>query len=214
MKIRKSLIAATFLGGSALAASTGVLADDTGWYGGVNIGRSHAKIDADAINTGLLGLGFTNASTSKDENDTGYKIFAGYNFTKNFALEGGYFDLGKFSFNSTTAPAGTLQGTLKVSGFNLDAVGILPIQDNFSVFGRVGVQYAETKDSFSGTGAVVVTNPNPKKSETNYKMGLGAGYDFTKTVGLRAEWERYRVSDGLGDKGDVDLYSLGLRFKF
>jgi len=205
------------LGLAALAviASPFAAADDTGWYGGISVGQSKAKIDDARITSGLLGRGFARTSISDDDRDTGYKLFGGYKFNKNFALEGGYFDLGKFGFMATTVlPAGTLNGNIKLQGLNLDAVGILPISEKFSAFGRIGVNYAEARDSFSGTGAVNVLNPSPSKRDTNLKLGLGLQYDFTPSLGMRLEAERYRINDAVGNKGDIDLVSLGLVYRF
>ena len=204
------------LGLAALAAivSPFAVADDTAWYGGVNIGGSKSKIDNARITSSLLGSGFAASSISNDDHDSGYKLFGGYKVNRNFALEGGYFDLGRFGFSATTVPAGTLNGNIKLKGLNLDGVGILPINEKFSALGRVGVNYAEAKDSFSGTGAVNVLNPNPSKREANYKFGAGLQYDFTKSLGMRAEAERYRINDAVGNKGDIDLLSLGLVYRF
>ena len=204
------------LGLAALAAiaSPFAVGDDAGWYGGLNIGRSRADIDNTKITGSLQGAGLATTSMTEDNRDTGYKLFAGYKFNRNFALEGGYFDLGKFGFAATTAPAGTLNGDIKLRGLNLDAVGILPFTEKFSAFGRVGANYAQTRDSFSGTGAVNVIRPNPSTRETNYKFGAGLQYDFTQSVGMRAEVERYRINDAVGNKGDVDLFSVGLVYRF
>jgi OOP family OmpA-OmpF porin len=204
------------LGLAALAAiaSQYAIADDSDWYAGANVGQSRAKIDDARITSSLLGGGFNATSITDDSHDTGYKIFGGYQVNKNFAIEGGYFDLGKFGFTATTVPAGTLRGNIKHKGLNLDAVGILPITEKFSAFGRVGVIYAEAKDSFAGTGFVSVLNPSPSKREANYKLGLGLQYDFTESLGMRAEAERYRINDAVGNKGDVDLVSLGLVYRF
>ena len=204
------------LGLAALAviASPFAVADDSGWYVGANVGQSRAKIDDARITSGLLGSGFTTTSLTNDDRDTGYKIFGGYQFNKNFALEGGYFDLGEFGYTATTLPAGTLNGNIKLKGLNLDAVGILPITEKFSAFGRVGVNYAQAKDSFTGTGAVSVSNPNPSKNDTNYKYGLGLQYAFTESLAVRAEAERYRIDDAVGNKGDIDLISVGLIYRF
>ena len=198
----------------AAIASPFALADDTGWYGGFNIGQSKAKIDDARITSGLLGSGLATTSITEDNRDTGYKVFGGYKFNRNFALEGGFFDLGRFNFTATTLPAGTLSGDIKLRGLNLDAVGILPITEKFSAFGRLGGNYAEAKDSFSGTGAVNVIRPNPSKSELNYKFGAGLQYDFTQSLGMRLEAERYRVNDAVGNRGDVDLVSVGLVYRF
>ena len=210
--------ASTKLGLLALAVSACpfVMAADPGWYGGVSVGQSRASIDDARITSGLAGSGL--ATTSIDDKnkgyDTGYKLFGGYQFNRNFALEGGYFDLGKFGFSAITVPAGTLNGEMKVKGLNLDLVGTLPLTEKFSAFGRVGATYAEAADTYSGTGAVSVLDPNPKKQDTNYKYGLGLQYDFTQKLAMRLEAERYRINDAVGNRGDIDLLSVGLIFRF
>jgi OOP family OmpA-OmpF porin len=182
---------------------------------GGNVGQSRANIDDARITNGLLGAGFTTASITDNNSDTGYKLFGGYKFNKNFALEGGYFNLGQFGFTSTMTRPGTLTGNLKLDGLNLDAVGILPITEKFSAFGRVGLNYAETRDNFTSTPAVLITtNPNPSYHETNPKVGLGLQYDFTQSLGMRAEAERYRINDAVGNHGDIDLVSVGLVYRF
>ena len=211
----KSVKASGMLSIAALAIITSpfALADDSGWYVGGNIGRSMAKIDDTRITTGLLGTGIATTSISNDERDTGYKLFAGYQFNKNFALECGYFDLGKFGFTATTVPAGPLTGQIKLKGLNLDAVGILPFTEKFSAFGRVGLNFADAKDNFTGPG-LVIPNPNPSKRDTNVKYGAGLQYKFTPALGMRLEAERYRINDAVGNKGDVDVVSLGLVYRF
>jgi OOP family OmpA-OmpF porin len=51
-----------------------------------------------------------NAVTS-DQKGTGYKAFVGFPMNSNWAVETGYFDLGRFGFDATTSPAGTLTGS-------------------------------------------------------------------------------------------------------
>ncbi len=198
----------------AIIASPFALADDAGWYAGANVGRSGATIDDARITSGLQASGLKTTSIADDDRSTGYKIFGGYQFNKYFAVEGGYFDLGNFGFNATTLPAGTLSGNIKLKGLNLDLVGTLPITEKFSVLGRVGVNHADAADSFAGTGAVNVLNPNPSKRDTNFKVGLGLQYAFTEALAMRAEVERYRINDAVGNKGDIDLISLGLIYRF
>jgi OOP family OmpA-OmpF porin len=198
----------------AVVASPVALAAESGWYGGISIGQSREENHHGRITAQLLGSGLTTNSISDDSRDTGYKLFGGKKFNKNFAIEGGYFNLGKFGFTANTTPAGSLNGTIKLSGFNLDALGILPITEKFSAFGRVGLQYAQAKDTFAGSGAVTVSNPNPKKSDTNYKYGVGVQYDFTEALGVRGEWERYRINDAVGNKGDIDMLLVGLVYTF
>ena len=204
------------LGLLVLAAITSpiAMAQASGWYIGANVGQARAKIDDSRITSSLLAGGFTTTSIANDERDTGYKLFTGYQFNRYFALEGGYFDLGKFGFTASTIPAGTLRGDIKLRGLNLDLVGTLPITDKLSAFGRVGANYAEAKDTFRGTGFVIVRNPNPSTKATNVKYGAGLQYAFNDAWAMRLEGERYRVDDAVGNKAEVDLYSVGLVYRF
>lgn len=199
----------------ALMAAPFAMADETaGWYAGANLGQAKATIDDARITSGLLGSGLTAGPINDDDQHVAFKLFGGYQFNKNFALEGGYFDLGQFGFSTTTVPNGTLDGSIKLKGINLDAVGILPITDKFSAFGRLGVTHTHADDTFVGTGAVNVLDPNPSSRSTNLKVGLGLQYAFTEALSLRAEIERYRIDDAVGNKGDVDVASLGLVYRF
>lgn len=213
MKLTKNSGSLSLLALAALV-SPYALADDLGWYGGANIGRSAATIDDARITSGLASGGLATSSIDDRDRSTGFKLYGGYQFNRYLALEGGYFDLGRFGYTANTVPTGTLDGNIKLKGFNLDAVGILPITDKFSALGRLGLNYAQARDSFAGTGAVSVTNPSPSKTGTNYKLGVGLQYAFTEALGMRAEVERYRVNDAIGNKGHVDLFSLGLVYRF
>ena len=198
----------------AVVASPLARAGDGDWYAGFNIGQSRATIDNPRITSGLLQSGFNTTSIHDDDRDLGYKLFGGYSFNRYWALEGGYFNMGEFGFTANTLPAGTLDGRIKLQGVFLDVVGSLPITDKFSVFGRVGVNYARARDTFRGTGAVNVLDPNPRANDTNYKFGVGLQYAFTESLSMRAEAERYRINDAVGNKGDMDLYSVGLLYRF
>ena len=198
----------------ATIAAPAAMAADGGWFGGIGVGQSQASIANSRITSELLAVGLATASINDKDTDTGYKVFTGYQFNRNFALEGGYFDLGKFGFTAQTTPAGTLIGEIKLRGVNFDLIGFVPMTENLSFFGRVGANYAQTRDTFRGTGAVTVINPTIKKYDTNYKAGLGMQYAFSPSLAMRLEGERYRINDGVGHKGDVDLASLSLVFYF
>jgi OmpA-OmpF porin, OOP family len=213
MNLVKTL-AVISLASMAAIASTFAIADETGWYAGANVGRSKATIDDPRITSGLAGVGLATTSISDRDRDTDYKIYGGYQINKYFGIEGGYFDLGKFGFTANTLPLGTLNGNIRLRGLNLDAVGTLPLTDRFSALGRVGINNAQARDSFTGTGAVNVTNPSPSKRDTNYKLGIGVQYAFTDALAMRAEIERYRVNDAIGNRGNVDVFSVGLVYRF
>jgi OmpA-OmpF porin, OOP family len=199
-----------------LAALAGpeAFADDGGWYLGLNAGQSRAKVDDSRIADDLAIDGFATTSVDNEEHKFSFKSFGGYEFNRYFALESGIFDLGQFGFRADTLPPGSLHGQVKIIGVNFDAVGSIPIGDQFSLFARAGGIYERSADSFVGTGAVAVPDYSHHKRYGDYKYGAGAQYDFTRFFGMRLEAERYRIDDGLGNKGDVDVFSAGLILKF
>jgi len=214
MKLVRTMGALGLVGFAAVGGQAAVAAE-SGWYGGISIGQSKAWIHHERI-AAQLGVPVAGISFDDDDRDVGFKLLAGKKFNRNFALEGGYFKLGEFGFTANYPP-NSFTGAIKLQGLNLDAVGILPFTEKFSAFGRVGLIYTQAKDTFTGTGAgaaVAAFDPNPKKSEANYKYGVGLQYDLTRAWGLRGEWERYRVNDAVGNKGDIDMLSVGLVYRF
>jgi OOP family OmpA-OmpF porin len=212
MKLVKAVGALGLVGFAAVNSQA--IAEDEGWYLGFGIGRSWERNHHDRITRELLGSGFTTTSIDDDSSDTGWKLLGGRKFNKNFAVEASYFNLGEFGFVAHTSPPGSLTGRIKLQGVGVDALGILPMTDRFSAFGRLGLQYAQAKDAFTGTGAVTVSNPSPSKSSVGYKAGLGVQYDFTPSLGLRGEWENYRVNDAVGNKGNINTIMVGLVYMF
>jgi len=207
----KRAISALALAGMTLPAAA---AQPSGWYIGAGAGESRVNIDEKDITADLLASGFTTTSFKEGDRELGYKFLAGYRFNDYFALEGGYFDLGKFDYRATTVPDGTLRGSLEFEGWNLDLLGMLPISERASVFARVGAHRSKAKASFAGTGLVNVFIPSASFKATDYKVGVGYQYSFTDALGLRVEAERYRMDDAVGNKGDIDLFSFGLVYHF
>ena len=197
---------------ASLLAAPAVAQEEGYVYSGLSVGQSRARVDDERITANLLGAGLTTRSMSLNESDAAFKVFGGYQFNRNWALEGGYFNLGKFGYTSTTVPAGTLKGQIKLQGLNLDVVGTLPLSERFSVIGRAGLQYAEARDSFTGTGAVQVLSRNPTKRDTNYKLGVGLQYEVNPSFFVRGEAERYRINDAVGNRGDINVFSVTLVF--
>ncbi|HEX6706619.1 MAG TPA: porin family protein [Albitalea sp.] len=130
---------------------------------------------------------------STDRSSTGGKLYGGYEFTPNIAVEGGYANLGK---------ASSAAGDVKGEGVFVDAVGKVPLTESFSALGRVGLFNGKAKSSLG----------NSDRS-TNAKLGLGVQYDFNKQTALRGEWERYRFK-AFDTKANVDMYSIGVNHRF
>jgi OOP family OmpA-OmpF porin len=183
------------------------------WYVGAGIGASQATIDEVRIRRALTSNGSTVSAFGKDEKHTvAYKVFGGKQLNRYMALEAGYFDLGNFGFNATTSD-GTLAGVAKMHGVNLDLVAQIPLSERFSLLGRLGVQHITTKTSFRGNRLNAMTAPESSARKAGHKLGLGMEFKFSEAAALRAEVERYAVNDAVGNKGDVDMATIGLVYK-
>lgn len=191
---RKSVIAALGLSAAAFALPAAAQTSMSKFYAGATLGQSTAK---DACND-LAGTGI-----SCDDSDTAFKIFGGYQINRNFAAELGYADLGKVK-----AEALGLTEEVKSTAWDLSLIGSYPINEQFSVFGRLGFYMADVKDD---------TNFGFSASNSNSDLtyGLGARYDVTQNLGLRAEWQRYsQVGGGDIGKSDVDVLGVTALWKF
>ena len=183
-------------------------------YGGISLGQSQARIDEPRISARLASEGAVRSSMERNEKDMAYKVFGGYQINRNIAVEAGYFNLGKYDFTSTTVPAGTYKGQIRLQGGNLDLVGTLPISQRWSVLGRAGIQYANARDNFQSTGSVRIPNASPSQNAVNYKIGAGLQYEVNRSLFVRGEIEHLRVDDAVGNRGGVNMYSVSLVIPF
>jgi len=221
MKIKSQLSIAIALAFSATLSNSAFAADDTfinpDWansavYVGGSIGQGRSHLDDRGMVNTLSGNAPLSSFTN-DQRDRGYKLFVGKQLNQYFAIEGGYFDLGKYDFRAVTTGNGIVQGETKFRGVNLDLVGQLPLSQRLSILGRIGAQYARTGTDYNGNGIAVAGNRYSSDSDIGPKAGLGLEYKFSEALAVRAEMERNRVKDGLGNRGNVDLISVGLVYK-
>lgn len=196
--MKKLLIAASI---AVAAMSANVHAAN--WYLGLSAGE--AKVSFDALDVPPI-------STSEDTKASSYKVFGGYNFNTNFALEGGYQNTESFSQTATFASS-TAKVELDGSGFFIDAVGKIPTAENFTLYGKFGFSRTKLKAKgfLDGVFAAELT-----EYETNPRFGLGAQYEMTKEFGVRLDAERtFNVGDSdTTGESDVDYLGLGLVLKF
>ena len=187
------LVAAAGLAASSASFAQATKPADAGFYIGGSVGEASGDCNA-------------TAQTSCDDKDSAWKIFGGYQLNRNFAVELGYSDLGEVS---SSGPFGTkVESTL----WDLVAVGSLPLDNNFSLYGKLGAYRAEAELS-SNVGV------SGDKKTTDLTYGLGARYDFTRNLAVRAEWQRYQgieVPNTVLTSGDsdADVLNIGVLWKF
>jgi OOP family OmpA-OmpF porin len=141
-------------------------------------------------------------SSSCDKTDTAWRVFGGYYFTPNIALEAGFIDLGKVTDSDVVS-------NTKVEARAAELLGVFAYRANrAAIFGKAGGYYAQTKLSVETLGSVSETT----ESRGGLTFGLGAQYNFTRHLGVRGDWQRYvKVgSSSTGGQTDIDTFLLGL----
>ena len=110
------------------------------------------------------------STLSCDVKDSGaFKFFGGYQFTRHFALELGYNDLGAVKTSNGD--------TAKLSALELTAVGSWPLANRFAIYGKLGIFNGE---SLVDTAPVPAIFPPPPStgwrsgSNTDFTLGIGA----------------------------------------
>ena len=209
--------AAALMGATVMLAGLAVpaVAADTGWFGGLSVGRTRNSFDTSDFSSGLPGV-----SESQDSGKTGGKFFGGYNFNKYFGLEGAYTDLGTFSYNYSGASSAN--ANFKANAWSLAGVGTVPLGMGFSLFGKLGLARTHATESLNDPGNLLAASTTPalhfngSDNRTSALWGGGLEYAINPVYSLRAEYEDYgRVGDSstTGSARD-NMWSLGLKVNF
>ena len=148
------------------------------------LGAAAMAVSAGAVaqqtDTGwYAGVSLGNAEAAS-EDDTAWRIAGGYRFGRTFAAELGYVNMGDFG------------GGDDVTSLELVGTAHFPIANQFSLYGLAGLAQLEAGD----------------EDETELTFGVGVQYDFSRNMGLRAQWQRYNTDE------EIDVMSIGVVFKF
>jgi OOP family OmpA-OmpF porin len=135
-----------------------------------------------------------------DRKDTGWKVYAGGRMNEIIGIEVGYTDFGRIR---------ALGGETDAWAVPITVTAGIPIGERFSVFGKAGGLYGRT-DVDAGPGTLFDTG---HKSGWGWTYGVGAGFNITPTLQLRADWDRYKL-DFIGGRRDVDMATAGLALRF
>lgn len=147
-----------------------------------------AFVAAPAFATPYVGAGLGSART--DSNNTGTKIFAGFQSTENFGFQVAYNDFGGYRGAKATA-------------WSVAAVGTMPIDPNWDVFAKVGA--TENHTTLPGSGR-----------HSDILWGVGAGYNFNKNVALRFEYEDFGKlpTDINGNRWKATNWGVNVKYTF
>jgi len=192
MKMKPALVAALALSASTFALPALAQMNLSAFYVGATVGQSEFKNACE----GTTG--------SCDEKDTAWRLLAGYQVNRNFAVEAGYHDLGE-----AKASGAGVSASIKTKVWELVAVGMLPIANQFSAYGKLGGYHAKSEGT-SNIGASADENNN------GVTWGVGVQWDAIPNLGARLEWQQYHDvgGDSLGGKDNVNVISVGAIWRF
>lgn len=196
-KILFALVAsAAALSGSAAYAQTNT--QDAAGTGYIGLGAVASRYDF-----GTLGASTDNHSGTKAAG----KIYGGYNIDSNWAVEAGYTDFGKRSYNYTVgSSAGGVQ--TDAHSYYVAGKGTWPVARDFAVFGKLGVARNHNDVTTSGIAAF-----SGSQNKTALYASLGAEYAVNRNVKVSLEYENYGKNDI--DTGRKDgAITAGLRYNF
>lgn len=184
---------------------------DNGFYVGFDLGQGSVDADKSGLDDSLVdafavfGLDVLDGSSSVSEDGFSYGLILGYQFLPYLAVEAAYVDVGRLEYRASgtvsdgnTAAAGQFGLDATAKGPTLSALGILPFADDWSVYGRLGVFFADVKYDARLTidGASGSTSDSSSSEEVFW--GVGAGYTQASWT-LRLEYQQYM------DVGDEDV---------
>jgi len=208
MSIRKNLfIGVIALGLSPLALANGYMpapAPDS-WEPGAYIGLQ-------------LGYGMTNWDHAhgdmsiSDSDAFAGRVYIGYDFHKNFAIEAGYSQL----FNNPEVTVNGIGYTLHDNTYAIDLMGKIKalVVDNFGLYAKAGVAYLNTDSGSSDLGYPYYSN---SIDNINVAYGLGAYYEFNKSITMDVSWLRFNGEQDISADGFqpyTDLFTIGIMWKF
>ena len=144
-------------------------------------------------------------SGTVDTEATGFKLFAGYAFHRNFGIEVGYADLGEATYSGTFNGTPITGGKLQVGGLDAALIARAPLGERLTLFGKVGVFVWEAEATDTAAGVPF----SAKTDGSDAFFGVGAAYAITRAAGVRLEAESRNVGDD-----SINLLSIGLEFRF
>jgi OOP family OmpA-OmpF porin len=184
-----------------------------GFYVGGSLGKSSTRFDANDFSSGSALI-----SESRDRRDTAWKFFVGYNINQNFAVEGGYADLGEPAYRYSSAIGG---GRAEIENRSWFLAGKGTFQAGpVGLFGKLGLTQNRSKLSATGdtaaVNAILGTPFGGRDDRNSWLWGIGAEYKFNRNVGLRMEYEDFGKFGDTNSTGrtKADMWSVGVTYAF
>lgn len=173
--------------------------NERGFYVGGGVGQFNVQID-DIDDT-------DDAIERLDDDDTSWKLFAGYRFNPYISLEAAYIDFGRAS-DRFEASGSSGDYRVDLSGFAPYVIGTLPLGP-VELFAKVGYYFYDVDLSvdLDDLGGDVFSS---KSSDEDLLYGAGVGMTFFEHLHARLEYEK--IDSDVLDDADAIWLSGAWRF--
>lgn len=155
-----------------------------------------------------------NCWSSQDSAGAG-KIFGGYRFTPNLAIEGFAAFLGAYESEADDGFGVYAATDADVTSIGVAAVGTIPMSDRIGFFGKLGLHSWKADGTtylqdlaipFAGAGSFEETG-------VDFMGGIGLNIGVTDQFAMRVEYEYFAASTDYTDFG-LGLFSVGAVYQF
>ncbi|RZI84480.1 MAG: porin family protein [Rubrivivax sp.] len=141
------------------------------------------------------------AGQTCEDPDTSGKVYTGGMFNPFLGVELGFVQWADAARNG---------GNVSARGVNAMLTGFVPLGTMFTLVGKVGTTYGWTKTTL-GPGVVA---PSGSVNGFGLAYGAGASFELNRNWSITLDWERHNLKFKNNDRQDVDLTSLGLKYRF
>ncbi|MCH8497358.1 MAG: porin family protein [Marinobacter sp.] len=126
------------------------------------------------------------------DNRSGWRVFAGFDVNKVFALQADYIDFGKTSDGNAR---------MEADGWAISGIAALPLSEHFAPYAKVGQLFWDRKRVL---GPLSIND-----SDNDMFYGAGVRLGLSEHTDVRIEYERFGIDDT-----DLDMGSVSLLFRF
>jgi OmpA-OmpF porin, OOP family len=198
-------------GSLMICAATTAAAGDTGPYLGGDAGIANYP-GATNLQVGNVALTTTVAN---DDTDITSRLMVGFRFSRYFALEAGYVDLGEVTATLRDA-AGTTQADLRfmARGPALNAIGSLQL-GKWDPFIKVGMFWQNVHLNLDGASGGTPFSFATSADGMKIVWGTGVGYSFNEHWHVKAAFDYSKVGDeNRTGRAKIHATTLGIAYRF
>ncbi len=213
-----------------------------GWYYGIGLGQARIHFHPEALQQRLAQQNPAYTASildddSLDRHSGALKLYVGVPLTEFWALETAVMQFERFAFTALATPTmvlrpieniwpsvalepsespsspQTIRATLRTQAVHLNAVGSVVFNPQWSLLGRAGLFYHNSKALLNYSRPVDLDGYDEQARALGYNLGVGIAYQPQYNWQFRLEWERYPLRQVWNARHNVSLLTLGMLYR-